>query len=403
MSPTPKGHVMLSYQWNSQKEVVRIKERLEADGYDVWMDVDDMQGNIYQRMAEAVQEAAVIVVFMTEKYEQSVNCNKEIQFAQVKQKSIVPVKLEKNYSPSAALGLLVAGSLYIDFTDETRFEANIASLKKEINAAMGDKGPAQEPSAPSLPTPSAGEHLMRVKWVESRSDGWQDGADKIIALLKEKSVLRGQVLAVDAHNNGARTQAMFSAFYDLNHPSNGEQALNLAYEHQNASYSWQEFYETASRQVKGVKSEDIVTLTGCCNEKGHSVFFAFYHYPSHGPADHNVAFIDSRADSWNGAADAIIGNLNRCGAKQGQILSIDAHNNKEDEKAIFSAFWDANLPSQGRLSVGYKAFSAKYGWPTFYDNIATECNKLKRNNLISITGSINCHDSSVMYLFFYKD
>ncbi len=82
--PDSKGHIMISYQWDSQKEVIRIKERLEADGYDIWIDLEEMQGNIYMKMAEAVEGAAAIITCMTQKYEKSINCNKEIQYAQVR-------------------------------------------------------------------------------------------------------------------------------------------------------------------------------------------------------------------------------------------------------------------------------------------------------------------------------
>ena len=82
MAPV-KGHIMISYQWDSQVEVLRIKERLESDGYDIWMDLDEMQGNIYQKMAEGVEGAVSVIVCMSHKYETSVNCNRELQYSQV--------------------------------------------------------------------------------------------------------------------------------------------------------------------------------------------------------------------------------------------------------------------------------------------------------------------------------
>ena len=36
------NHVMLSYQWDVQKQMLKVKERLQAEGYKVWMDVDHM-------------------------------------------------------------------------------------------------------------------------------------------------------------------------------------------------------------------------------------------------------------------------------------------------------------------------------------------------------------------------
>ena len=33
-------HVMISYQWNSRKQVLKIRDELVKSGYKVWMDVD---------------------------------------------------------------------------------------------------------------------------------------------------------------------------------------------------------------------------------------------------------------------------------------------------------------------------------------------------------------------------
>lgn len=35
-------HIMISYQWGSQATMVAVKERLKAEGFKVWMDVDNM-------------------------------------------------------------------------------------------------------------------------------------------------------------------------------------------------------------------------------------------------------------------------------------------------------------------------------------------------------------------------
>ncbi len=35
-------HVMISYQWDSQEQMLQVKERLTSAGFNVWMDVDKM-------------------------------------------------------------------------------------------------------------------------------------------------------------------------------------------------------------------------------------------------------------------------------------------------------------------------------------------------------------------------
>ena len=35
-------HIMISYQWDSQSIVLKVKDRLRRAGYKVWMDVEHM-------------------------------------------------------------------------------------------------------------------------------------------------------------------------------------------------------------------------------------------------------------------------------------------------------------------------------------------------------------------------
>eukprot|EP00794_Sanderia_malayensis_P001421 gene1421-1573_t len=112
-------------------------EELEKSRYKTWMDVDQMHGGLNDRMAEAVEGAAVVVVFMTQKYEKSRSYNKELNYVENMRKNIVPVKFDPEYKPSKALGTIVAGKLHTVFSDTSRFNSRLAALKKEIDAALG--------------------------------------------------------------------------------------------------------------------------------------------------------------------------------------------------------------------------------------------------------------------------
>jgi hypothetical protein len=88
------GHIMISYQWGSQPIVKRVVEGLKQRGMDVWFDIDgDMKGNINVAMAEGVERAHTILSFHTMGYAKSVNCKKELAYAAVLQKPILPVNL----------------------------------------------------------------------------------------------------------------------------------------------------------------------------------------------------------------------------------------------------------------------------------------------------------------------
>ena len=67
-------HVMISYQWDVQKLVIQIKNKLQADGFKVWMDIDEMGGSTLESMAKAVENASVVLVCVSQKYKESPNC-----------------------------------------------------------------------------------------------------------------------------------------------------------------------------------------------------------------------------------------------------------------------------------------------------------------------------------------
>ena len=35
-------HVMISYNWSAQQTMMKVRNRLKAAGYKVWMDIDNM-------------------------------------------------------------------------------------------------------------------------------------------------------------------------------------------------------------------------------------------------------------------------------------------------------------------------------------------------------------------------
>ena len=65
---------MISYQWDVQTLVIQLKNKLQADGYKVWMDIDEMGGSTLESMAKAVENASVVLVCVSQKYKESPNC-----------------------------------------------------------------------------------------------------------------------------------------------------------------------------------------------------------------------------------------------------------------------------------------------------------------------------------------
>ncbi|CAF3367398.1 unnamed protein product [Rotaria sp. Silwood2] len=92
-----------------------------------------MHGNTLVAMAQAIEDSDIILFCVTEKYSQSLNCQKEAEYAFVQQKIMIPLLLQSNYKPTGWLGLLMGTSLYIDFT-KNDFTQNYSKLIHEIAA-----------------------------------------------------------------------------------------------------------------------------------------------------------------------------------------------------------------------------------------------------------------------------
>ncbi|XP_046563069.1 uncharacterized protein LOC124271943 [Haliotis rubra] len=133
------GHVMISYQWTDQKLVLKIKESLRQKGYKIWMDVDHMEGSTLQAMAEAVQNASVVLVCMSERYKLSQNCRSEAEYAFSLEKKIVPLLMQRAYKPDGWLGMIKGTKLFFDFSGKYPYDQKMADLAKEL----GEHGKTQ--------------------------------------------------------------------------------------------------------------------------------------------------------------------------------------------------------------------------------------------------------------------
>ncbi|XP_076808638.1 uncharacterized protein LOC143451788 [Clavelina lepadiformis] len=126
-------HIMISYNWNDSKDLAyKISDELSAAGYKVWIDKNEMRGDIYDKMYEAVDNAYLVLMFLSENYKLSENCKREGKLAADKRKRIIPIITQDNYKMEGWTALLVSGKLYYDFSKES-FEGNFDKLIQEID------------------------------------------------------------------------------------------------------------------------------------------------------------------------------------------------------------------------------------------------------------------------------
>lgn len=134
--PKASRHVMISYQWDSQPMVLQLRDELKKAAYNVWIDVDDIRGSIVEAMASAVENAAIVLVCVSQKYKESPNCRMEAEYALERKVDMIPLIVESQYKPDGWLGLLCGKKLYFSFKEKGQFDSSFACLVKEI----GDRG-----------------------------------------------------------------------------------------------------------------------------------------------------------------------------------------------------------------------------------------------------------------------
>ncbi|KAJ3121579.1 hypothetical protein HK098_003584 [Nowakowskiella sp. JEL0407] len=132
---------MLSYSWAHQEEVLRIRDALRSRGFTVWIDVEQMTDDIYETMRNAILSSRVVLPCLTQQYENSDNCKRELYYTaglQNPPKRIVPIRLDNG--PFTWSEFLTAGKLYtlIDFSNVSKmeWELKIDSLEKEIRRSV---------------------------------------------------------------------------------------------------------------------------------------------------------------------------------------------------------------------------------------------------------------------------
>lgn len=127
-------HIMISYNSASRPLCLKIKAELEQIGHKVWIDVNDIHGSSLDSMARAVENARVVLICVTEKYRQSLNCQAEAQYAFKMNKRIVPLIMEKGYEDVKGwLGIIMSDKIFINFT-KYAYEECIRRLKNEIQS-----------------------------------------------------------------------------------------------------------------------------------------------------------------------------------------------------------------------------------------------------------------------------
>jgi hypothetical protein len=112
-----KFDLFLSHSWNDKPFVESFKTRVEAKGVRCWIDTEQMSAGawLFDAIQDGIDDSKIFVAFVSEKYKQSENCNKEFALAVDWKKDILPIRLiEGRWPPKAKIAAGLAGKLYLD-------------------------------------------------------------------------------------------------------------------------------------------------------------------------------------------------------------------------------------------------------------------------------------------------
>ncbi|CAK8693899.1 unnamed protein product [Clavelina lepadiformis] len=124
-------HIMISYKHKDSLDLAtKINEALIEAGYRTWIDLEEMRGDMLDKMPEAVKNAFVVLVFLSPGYYESRYCEDEAKYAHKNDIPIIPIK-NSNYKPEGWLDFITSSLVYYNFENEV-FQEVFEKLLKDI-------------------------------------------------------------------------------------------------------------------------------------------------------------------------------------------------------------------------------------------------------------------------------
>jgi WD40 repeat protein len=148
-----KTDVFLTHDWGidelgrtNHDRVAAVNKELKSMGFVTWFDSEKMTGEVVYQMVNGIDNAAVVIVFMTQRYMTKVNgsnandnCRKEFNYAIQKKSStkMIPVVMEPRMTDirgswTGLVQMELGNILYVDFSNDNDFQSAIQQLKAEI-------------------------------------------------------------------------------------------------------------------------------------------------------------------------------------------------------------------------------------------------------------------------------
>jgi WD40 repeat protein len=187
-----KTDIFLTHDWgidelgqSNHDRVAIINKELKSLGFVTWFDSEKMTGDVVDQMVSGIDNASVVIVFITQRYMSKVNgsdandnCRKEFKYAAQRKSStkMIPVVMEPRMKDirgnwTGLVQMELGNILYVDFSNDNDFQSAIQQLKAEILSRTNplwvlrttpvDTPPHPHPVIPStVSTPNDTDRLM---------------------------------------------------------------------------------------------------------------------------------------------------------------------------------------------------------------------------------------------------
>jgi hypothetical protein len=111
--------IMIFYQWDRQKDIVMLYEKLTQLGYYCWLDIFQMGGgdSVFEKIDHGIRHTLCVIAFVTPKHTKSINCRREMALVDALSKPIVPLVLKETstWLLPGSMALVFAEKSYINF------------------------------------------------------------------------------------------------------------------------------------------------------------------------------------------------------------------------------------------------------------------------------------------------
>jgi len=125
--------IMISYSHKDKEMCKKIYDELVRIGYRIWIDFDQMHGNVMDAMAQAIEHSNAIIICMSEHYQKSNFCRAEAQYGFKRNVKLIPILLQEHYRPNGWLSFLIGQLLYVDFIKH-EFSVALQMLTTELKS-----------------------------------------------------------------------------------------------------------------------------------------------------------------------------------------------------------------------------------------------------------------------------